>query len=107
MGKLLHMPSVDQKERVRNLVRIGTAEQDIADELQIPLKRLQKRFRRELEKASAEGKTGVLQKLYDMATSGSNTTATIFWVKAKCGWRDTGAAPVAPQAWPPFIVHCE
>ncbi len=100
------MLSADQKERVRALARIGAADQDIADELQIPLKRLQKRFKRELEQATAQGKTGVLQKLYDMAISGSNTTATVFWIKAKCGWRDTGKAETPAPEWPPFVVQC-
>lgn len=107
MGKILFMPAVEDRDRVRKLAGIGASEEDIAAQLQIPLKRLQKRFRRELAEGAALGKTEALEKLHAMATSGSNTSATIFFVKARCGWRDTGAAPAEPQKWPPFIVRVQ
>lgn len=105
MAKILFMPAAADRDRVRKLAGVGVSEADIAAQLQIPLKRLQKRFKRELAEGIALGKTEALEKLHQMATSGSNTSATIFFVKARCGWRDTGPAPVEPQKWPPFIVR--
>jgi len=100
MRQLLQMPLAGQKLRVEELAQIGAAEEDIALELQIPLKRLQKRFRRELERGSAKGKSEVLQGLFEKAKSGSNMTATALWVKARCGWRDTGSGQNAPE-----VIH--
>lgn len=92
MEQLLETPPGDHKHRVAQLAAFGATEEDIAADLQIPLKRLQKRFRVELERGNASGKHEVLEKLFDHARSGSNLGATALWVKARCGWRDTGSA---------------
>ena len=84
------------KTRIERLAQVGATPEDIASELQIPLKRLQKRFRRELERASVQGKHDVLEKFFENATSGSNMAATSLWVKARCGWRDTGNSGNSP-----------
>lgn len=100
MEQLLKLPSADHPGSVERLARIGAAEEDIAAELHIPLKRLRKRFRRELERGSANGRNEVLQELFDKAKSGSHLTATSLWVKARCGWRDTGTVHHSPA-----IIH--
>lgn len=100
MEQLFKIPSADHRHRVENLARIGAAEEDIAAELHIPLKRLRKRFSRELERGSAKGRNEVLEELFDKAKSGSNVTATSLWVKARCGWRDTGTAYHSP-----VVIH--
>lgn len=89
-----------QKSRVERLAQIGATEEDIATELQIPVNRLQKRFRRELDRGAVQGRNQVLEKLFENAQSGSNMAAASLWVKAKCGWRDTG-----PSAHSPAITH--
>ena len=89
-----------QKRRVERLAQVGATEEDIAAELQIPLKRLQKRFRRELERGAVAGKHHVLEALFENAQSGSNMAATSLWVKAKCGWRDTGLSSNSPS-----VIH--
>ena len=93
MGQLLE----NQKPRVERLAQIGATPEDIATELQIPLKRLQKRFRRDLERAAVQGKHQVLEKLFESATSGSNFQTMSLWVKARCGWRDTGVSSSSPS----------
>jgi len=98
MGQLLQMPPLDNlNNRVERLAQIGATPEDIAADLQIPLKRLQKRFRRELERGEALGKHTVLEKLFDNASSGNNMAATSLWVKARCGWRDSGASGNSPS----------
>jgi hypothetical protein len=92
--------STDPKSRIYDLARFGATEEDIAAELEIPLKRLQKRFRRELRTGEAKGKHEVLEKLFETAKACANVAATSLWVKARCGWRDTGAG-----AHSPAIVH--
>ena len=84
------------KARVERLAEVGATPEDIAAELQISLKRLQKRFRRELERGAVRGKHEVLEQLFENARSGDCMTATLLWVKARCGWRDTGPASTEP-----------
>ena len=93
MGQLLET----QKNRIERLAEIGATPEDIAIELQIPLKRLQKRYRRELERGVVQGKHQMLEKLFENAATGSNLAATSLWVKARCGWRDTGVSSNAPH----------
>jgi hypothetical protein len=97
MRKVIEMPSPEDRERVLQLAQIGATEETIAAELQIPLQRLKKQFRRELKQGEAKGKHRILENLYEAAAPGSNNTAATFWVKSRCGWRDTGVPPVAPQ----------
>ena len=88
------MSLTDQhKHRVEQLAQFGATPEGIAAELQIPVGRVRKRFRRELERGEAMGKHTVLQKLFENAASGNNMPATSLWVKSRCGWRDTGASP--------------
>jgi hypothetical protein len=103
MGKLLEMPSPEDRERVSQLARIGASEETIAAELQIPRKRLKKQFRRELKQGEARGKHQILENFYEAAASGSNNAATTFWVKSRCGWRDTGAPAEPPQIIKPIL----
>ena len=81
---------------IQKLAGLGATEEDMAAELQISVKRLQKRFRRELAQGNALGKHRILERLYDQADSGKNLGAIALWVKARCGWRDTGSAPEGP-----------
>jgi hypothetical protein len=97
MEKLFEIPSPEDRERVSQLARIGATEETIAAELRLPVKRLKKQFRRELQQGDAKGKHEILANLYEAAASGSNNAATTFWVKSKCGWRDTGASAEAVQ----------
>jgi hypothetical protein len=91
MPKLKFTPSASDRERVREMASTGAAADDIAAQLRLPLKKLQRLFRSELQEGAAEGKQNALDKLKVIALSGENISALIFWVKANCGWRDTGA----------------
>ncbi len=102
MGKFFELPSPENRDRVLQLARFGAAEETIAAELQIPLKRLRKQFRRELQQGEAEGKHRILENVYYSA-AGSNNAATTFWIKSRCGWRDTGVPPVPPQIVKPVL----
>ena len=96
----------DELKRVAELARTGASEENIAAELQIPLKRLQKRYRREIERNRATAKNEMLAHLYETAKSGSNSTTTTFWVKSQCGWRDTGSSTEGALVLQPIInIH--
>jgi hypothetical protein len=86
----MQTPSSEQRRSVRALAEIGMSDQEIATQLQLSLKKLRKFCKRELNEGAAEGNRQVLEHLYQAAKSGSNMGAAALWVKARCGWRDTG-----------------
>ncbi|HEX7362086.1 MAG TPA: hypothetical protein VF283_16475 [Bryobacteraceae bacterium] len=92
-----YIPTSEDRLRVRELAAIGLSDADIASQLRLPLPQLQKRFKLELKTGAAEGREHVLGKLYILALSGESVPALTFWVKARCGWRDTGPTQSAPE----------
>jgi len=81
-------PTEEQHRTVRAMSGFGIPQADIATLLEIDDKTLRKHFRRELDRGSIEATTKVAQTLFQMATSGQNTAAAIFWMKARAGWRE-------------------
>ena len=65
----------------------GTPQEGIATILDIDLKTLRLRFRRELDLGVAKANSKVGQSLFQMATTG-NVAAAIFWTKSRMGWRE-------------------
>lgn len=86
----------NHQKRVEQLASFGVTQEDIAAELEISLQCIQDQYQREFERGQAAGKIIVLEKLFQNASSGSNMAATSLWVKARCGWRDTGSASASP-----------
>ena len=106
MARPRFMPSVEQRRLVRSLAACGIRQEEIAHYLGLrSVKTLRRHFREELGRAAVEATARVAQTLYQQATSGKNTAATIFWLKTRGRWRDT-AAEVPVQA-PPFVVMRE
>jgi hypothetical protein len=77
---------------VRKLAATGAAESDIAAILELPEPKLCKLYQKDLERGAAEGKQTALNKIYEVAMSGEHLNALTFWIKSRCGWRDTGEA---------------
>jgi hypothetical protein len=92
----------EDRLRVRQLAAIGLSDDDIACQLRLPLPKLQKLFRLELAEGAATGRERALQQLHDVALGGENTNALTFWIKSRCGWRDTGTIHSSSQ----IIRHC-
>ncbi|MGH9654237.1 MAG: hypothetical protein ACRD6B_12340 [Bryobacteraceae bacterium] len=97
MPRLRYIPNPGDPLRVRELAAIGLSDADIACQLRLSLPKLQKKFKLELQSGAAEGREQALRKLHTIALSGENVSALTFWVKARCGWRDTGTTQSAPQ----------
>ena len=81
---------------------LGLPQDQIALLLEIDPKTLRKHFRDDLDRGMAEANVKVGQTLFAMATRGDNTAATIFWMKARAGWRekhatDTGEDEAKPK----------
>ena len=81
-------PSDDQRRMVRALSGFGVPHDDIGRIVKCSPPTLRRRFRDELDLGSAEANAKVAQTLYQQATMPGNIAATIFWLKARAGWRE-------------------
>jgi hypothetical protein len=66
-------------------------------------KTLRRYFREELDRAATGANPQVAQSLYQQATSGKKTAATIFWLKTRAGWRKSPAIEQRPII-PPLVI---
>ncbi|HEX4750758.1 MAG TPA: hypothetical protein VH302_14540 [Bryobacteraceae bacterium] len=98
------IPPSEPSDTPRSLARIGLSDEEIATKLQLPVKKLRRLYKRELREGAVEGNTQVLRNLHAAACSGSNTTAAALWVKARCGWRDTGVPAPCTHVKPLKLV---
>lgn len=82
----------EEKERhqVETLASFGLTDVQIAAVMQVSERCLQYRCRDELRRGRVIANVRVMETLYEMATSGKNVAAAIFWLKARAGWRDCG-----------------
>ena len=85
---VLYDPTEDQRRTVKAMAGFGVPQDDVAAYLEIDPKTLRKHFRRELDGGTLEANAKVAQSLFNMATSGKNVAAAIFWMKARGGWRE-------------------
>ena len=90
-------PTDEQRRMVRALSGYGVPHDDIALIVKCSPPTLRKWFRQELDVGSAEATAKVAQTLFQQATSGTNTAAMIFWLKARAGWREKQVVEVTGQ----------
>ncbi|HEX4158071.1 MAG TPA: hypothetical protein VHY79_06320, partial [Rhizomicrobium sp.] len=64
---------------------------DIAARLRLTPMELNERFGHELKYGAAHGREQALRKLHSLAIAGDNVSLLTFWIKSRCGWRDTGS----------------
>jgi hypothetical protein len=101
-----YQPTEEGRRRVRSLVLLGCGHDDIAMMMEIAPKTLLKNFRAELEWGAIEANVEVLDTLFTMATSGKNTTASIFWAKTHCGFGEKDYPSESEnQPLPPFVLQ--
>ena len=87
-GRKPFAPTDEQRRMVRALSGFGVPHDDIALIVKCSPPTLRKRFRDELDLGSAEANAKVAQTLFQQATTPGNIAATIFWLKARAGWRE-------------------
>ncbi len=85
------------RRQVKSMVAMGLKQEEISILLDVTPKTLRKHFRNELDRGAVEANAEVMRSLFQMATSGKNTAATIFWVKTRCGLRERKAEEETPQ----------
>jgi hypothetical protein len=84
-----HKPSDATRKVVASAVGMGLDQVMISKLLDINPKTLRKFYRMELDTGAAKANLNVARSLYGRATSGKDTIASIFWLKARAGWVDT------------------
>ena len=75
------------REKVSHLAGLGVPQDDIASIIGCAPKTLRKHFRAELDRGVAEANAIISGCLF-AAAKGGNTTAQIFWMKTRGGWRE-------------------
>jgi len=69
----------------------GIPQEQICVALGIDRKTLAKHFRDPLDKAAIQANAKVASTLFQLATSGHDIAATIFWCKVRLHWTETNA----------------
>jgi hypothetical protein len=87
MSRKPHEPSKESRQLVKLHATIGTTQVIIADILGIDVKTLTKYYRTELDQAVAQANASIGGALFNKA-KGGDTTAMIFWMKTRAGWRE-------------------
>ena len=97
-------PTDEQRRMVRALSGFGVPHDDIGRIVKCSPPTLRRRFRDELDLGSAEANAKVAQTLYQQATTPGNIAATIFWLKARAGWREKQVVEVTGKDDTPIPV---
>ena len=87
MSRNPHEPSKESRQLVQLHATIVTTQVIIADIIGIDVKTLTKYYRTELDQAVAQANASVGGALFNKA-KGGDTTAMIFWMKTRAGWRE-------------------
>lgn len=82
-----HEPTDETRAQVKALAGFGIREDEIAKYVGIAPKTLRKHYRHELDVGVTQANINIAQSLYQQAMNGS-TSAAIFWLKARAGWRE-------------------
>jgi hypothetical protein len=84
-------PNEEQRRMVKALAGYGVKQRQIAALLDLAsTTTLRKHFPEELRLGSLEAKAQMLGTLFKMAHLGRHPTMTMFWLKTRGGWSETG-----------------
>jgi hypothetical protein len=88
------VPTEEQRGQVKMLAGLGIKQAEIAKLVGLhSAATLRKHFRTELLAGPMAMAVKVRRTLYEMATSGRNQAATMFWLKTRAGWSEKGREP--------------
>ena len=88
MSRRPHEPSDASRQLVNIHSTIGTRHDTLARLIGIDVKTMYKYYRDELDLGMARANAVIGGALFNKAKNG-DTTAQIFWMKTRCGWRET------------------
>ena len=83
-----HIPTEESKKVARTLSAVGITYEDIANKLDISSDTLVKYYKKELDAGRVDANASIGQTLFQQAKDG-NTSAAIFWLKTRAGWKET------------------
>ena len=102
MGRLKIELDEDDYSQVHALAREGLNVDQIASKLGMSKKTLERRLAEDsdakdaLERGRAHADGAVISAAFEMAKSGKCPSMTMFWLRARCGWREEVAVePIA------------
>jgi len=108
MARPRFSPTEEQRKLVKSLAAMGIPQEQIGQMIGCHSpKTLRKHFRKELDEGTAEANYKVARVLFEMAISGENPAATMFWLKCRAGWRERPVFEPASIPPPPFVVAQE
>ena len=87
-GRKPHVVTDEAKHRVRTLAGFGLKNEQIAAVMLFSRSTLERHYQDQLDLGRAVALATVTETAFKMATSGDNTTMTIFWLKTQAGWRE-------------------
>ncbi|ACL61738.1 hypothetical protein [Methylobacterium nodulans] len=102
-GRPPHDPPEGKRTEVAALASFGIKEEDIARYIGVAIMTLRKHYAEELFRGRISANAKVAQSLYKNATTRGpgQTTAQIFWLKTRAGWKEPprevsgpGGAPI-------------
>jgi len=83
-----HRPTPQTRQKVEIMAAGGFPQASIAGVLEIAEKTLRKHYELELKHGAAKISNAVASKLVAKALAG-DTTSMIFYLKTRCGWKET------------------
>ena len=86
-GRPPHEPTEANRQKVITCAAVGIPQMDVARLLGMSINTLRKHYLDELETGSIEANVAIGGTLFNKAKSG-DTTAMIWWTKARMGWTD-------------------
>ncbi len=96
------------RNTVKALAGYGLKHEQIASIVGVrSTKTLRKHFRHELDTGGAEANAQVAQTLFQMAISGEQPAATIFWLKIRAAWSEKANDHPRPVQPPTLIISQE
>ena len=96
----------EQRRLVRAMAGFGVPHEDISKVVRCSAPTLRKHFRDELDVAVIEANARVAQCLFQQATTPGNIAASIFWLKARAGWREKQQVEVTGAEGSSLPVPC-
>ena len=104
-GRKPFKPTDEQRRTVHAMAGFGVPHDDIALVIRCSPPTLRKWFRHELDVATIEANARVAQILFQQATKPGNIATSIFWLKARAGWREKQAVELSgPDGTAPLTV---
>ncbi|MGI8546638.1 MAG: hypothetical protein ACR2M1_04780 [Gemmatimonadaceae bacterium] len=98
-----YAPTAEDRKKVYLLAGLGDRNEDVALVIGISERALRMHYPAELAKGRLEANAKVKQTAFKMATSGTDTAMTIFWLKTRCGWKEISV--VQTQELPQIVVE--